>query len=74
MLEALEKYMPKHPDIHWTKPDGGLFLWVQLPKTFDVDEMFYQAVKEEVAYVVGTGFYTDDSGKNAMRLNFSYPS
>lgn len=74
MLDALETYMPKHPDIHWTKPDGGLFLWVQLPKTFDVDEMFYQAVKEEVAYVVGTGFYTDDSGKNAMRLNFSYPS
>lgn len=74
MLDALEEFMPKHPEIRWTKPEGGLFLWVKLPSTFDVDELLYQALEEKVAYVVGTGFYTDGGGKDAMRLNFSYPS
>jgi len=74
MLNALEECMPKHPEIRWTKPEGGLFLWVKLPSTFDVDKLLYQALEEKVAYVVGTGFYTDGGGKDAMRLNFSYPS
>jgi 2-aminoadipate transaminase len=74
MLKAMDKYMPKKPDILWTKPEGGLFLWMTLPSYFDVDEMFHQAVKENVAYVTGTAFYHDDSGKNTLRLNFSYPS
>lgn len=74
MLDALEKYMPDHPSIHWTKPEGGLFLWVTLPDYVDVDEMFMQAIEENVAYVTGTAFYADGGGKNAMRLNFSYPS
>ena len=74
MLKALEEYMPKHPEIRWTKPEGGLFLWVMLPSTFDVDKMIFQALEEKVAYVVGTGFYTDGGGKDAMRINFSYPT
>ncbi|MBN1781561.1 PLP-dependent aminotransferase family protein [bacterium] len=74
MLEALEKYMPGHPEISWTKPEGGLFLWVTIPENIDVDRLFYQALEANVAYVSGTGFYTDGGGKHAMRLNFSYPS
>ena len=74
MLKALDEFMPKHPDIHWTKPEGGLFLWVTLPSNMDADKIFYQAIEEKVAYVVGTGFYTDGGGKNAFRINFSYPS
>jgi len=74
MLDALERYMPGDPEIHWTKPEGGLFLWMQLPDYFDVDALFYQAIEANVAYVVGTGFYADGGGKNAFRLNFSYPS
>ncbi len=74
MLDALERYMPRDPEIHWTKPEGGLFLWMQLPDYFDVDALFYQAIEANVAYVVGTGFYADGGGKNAFRLNFSYPS
>jgi len=74
MLNALDEFMPEHPDIRWTKPEGGLFLWVTLPSTMDADKIFYQAIEGKVAYVVGTGFYTDGGGKNAFRINFSYPS
>ena len=74
MLRALDEYMPEHPDINWTKPEGGLFLWVRLPSFLDVGTLFYQAVEENVAYVSGTGFYADEGGKNAFRINFSYPT
>jgi 2-aminoadipate transaminase len=74
MLQSLETHMPDHPDICWTRPEGGLFLWVTLPDSLDVDHLFYQALEENVAYVAGSGFYTDDGGRTSMRLNFSYPS
>ena len=74
MLQSLETHMPKHPDISWTRPEGGLFLWVTLPDSLDVDHLFYQALEANVAYVAGTGFYTDNGGKHSMRLNFSYPT
>jgi 2-aminoadipate transaminase len=74
MLQSLETHMPEHPDICWTRPEGGLFLWVTLPDSLDVDHLFYQALEENVAYVAGSGFYTDDGGRTSMRLNFSYPS
>ncbi|MBN2416236.1 PLP-dependent aminotransferase family protein [bacterium] len=74
MLDALDTYMPDDPGIHWTKPEGGLFLWLTLPDYFDVDAMFMEAIEENVAYVTGTAFYADGGGKNAMRLNFSYPT
>ena len=74
MLESLDKFIPKHPEICWTKPEGGLFLWLTLPGTIDVDVLFFDALNEKVAYVAGTGFYTDGGGKQSMRLNFSYPT
>ena len=72
MLSALEKYMPK--GVRWTKPEGGLFLWVELPKTMNATELFPKAVEQKVAYVVGSAFHCDGKGHNTMRLNFSYPS
>ena len=72
MLAALEKYMPE--GVSWTKPQGGLFLWVKLPENISADEMFEEAIKENVAYVIGSAFHVDGSGKNTMRLNFSYPT
>ena len=72
MVSALEKYMPE--GVTWTKPEGGLFLWLRLPKNMNADKMFYDAVKENVAYVIGSAFHADGSGKNTMRLNFSFPT
>ena len=70
MLEALEKYMPK--GVEWSKPEGGLFLWVQLPKKMSANELFPKAIENNVAYVVGSAFHCDGKGQNTMRLNFSF--
>ena len=72
MLEALKKYMPK--GVEWSKPEGGLFLWVKLPKKMSANELFPKAIENKVAYVVGSAFHCDGKGQNTMRLNFSYSS
>lgn len=74
MLECLEKEIPKELNIRWTKPEGGLFLFVYLPENINADNMFYEAIKENVAYVIGSAFYCNGKGQNTFRLNFSYPS
>ncbi|MCD5383431.1 PLP-dependent aminotransferase family protein [candidate division WOR-3 bacterium] len=73
MLSALSKYMPELPGLSWTKPDGGLFLWLTLPKGMDTGRMFETAIANKVAYVVGSAFHHDGGQRNTMRLNFSYP-
>jgi len=72
MLSALERYMPE--GVRWTKPEGGLFLWVELPEGLNATELFPKAVEQKVAYVVGSAFHCDGKGHHTMRLNFSYPS
>lgn len=70
MLGCFEKYMPA--GVTWTKPEGGLFLFVTLPETINADEVFTRAVEKNVAFVKGSVFYCNDTGKNTMRINFSY--
>ncbi len=73
MVAALSREMPA--GVTWTRPQGGLFLWVTLPEGMETEQLLGAAVEEEgVAYVVGTGFHADGGGRNAMRLNFSFPS
>jgi 2-aminoadipate transaminase len=72
MVEMLEKHMPKRFDVKWTKPEGGLFLWISLPKYIDTDKLVQKALEQKVAYVIGSAFYFDEPEHNAMRLNFSY--
>jgi 2-aminoadipate transaminase len=72
MLKALENYMPK--GVKWSKPEGGLFLWVTLPKKVSANDLFPKAIENKVAYVVGSAFHCDGKGQNTMRLNFSFPS
>jgi len=73
MQDALAREMPD--GVRWTRPEGGLFLWVTLPEWLDAGELLWPAVEEErVAYVPGGSFYADGTGRNTMRLNFSYPS
>jgi 2-aminoadipate transaminase len=72
MINALQRYMPK--GVEWTEPEGGLFLWVKLPKRMDTTALFPKAVENKVAYVIGSAFHCNGKGQNTMRLNFSYPS
>ena len=74
MLEALDRYMPKLDGLSWSHPEGGMFLWLRLPEYMNSTEMLYDAVAAKVAYVIGSCFYTDGSGHNEMRLNYSYPT
>ena len=70
MLAAFDKYMPQ--GVSWTNPEGGLFLFVRLPEQYDAMELFEVAVQESVCFVTGEAFHCDGSGKNTMRINFSY--
>lgn len=72
MLRALEKYMPDQ--VSWSKPSGGMFLWVILPEAIDTKEIFMTAIEHNVAYVIGRPFHCDSSGNNTLRLNYSFPS
>jgi 2-aminoadipate transaminase len=69
MLEELEKNMPD--GVKWTKPQGGLFLWIKLPETCNAKELLVKAVEKKVAFVPGYSFFPNGGGENTMRLNFS---
>ncbi len=69
MLQSMERYFP--PSVHWTRPQGGLFLWPILPEHIDAAVVLKRAVENKVAFVPGTAFYPDGGGHNTMRLNFS---
>ena len=70
MLGLLEQYMPD--GTCWTRPDGGLFLFLTLPESIDTVALYDEALTAGVAYVAGSFFYTDGSHRNTMRLNFSF--
>lgn len=72
MMECLEKHMPE--GVTWTRPEGGLFMFVTLPEYMDARELFDVAIKENVAFVIGEVFFCDGGGQNTLRLNFSYVS
>ena len=72
LLSLLEEYMPE--GVKWTHPEGGLFLFLTLPEGFDAVAFYDKALTAGVAYVAGEFFHPDRSGKNTMRLNFSFMS
>jgi 2-aminoadipate transaminase len=70
MLKALKEYFP--PEVTWTHPHGGLFLWITMPEATDCEVMLKSAIHENVAFVPGDCFYPyQGAGLNNMRLNFS---
>lgn len=69
MLQAFEDFMPEGTT--WTRPQGGLFLWLKLPDQCNTVELFPKAIEEKVAYVPGASFHPNGGGENTMRLNFS---
>ena len=70
MLEELEKHMPE--GVKWTRPEGGMFLFITLPEHMQALDLFHKAIEKKVAFVTGNVFYCDGGGYNTMRLNFSY--
>lgn len=69
MLRALDAHMP--PEVRFTRPSGGMFLWGTLPDALNATDIAYDAVKEDVAYVPGETFFTDGTGLNTLRLSYS---
>jgi len=74
MLEALAQTFPT--EVTWTRPKGGLFLWVTLAKGMDANELFKEALKQNVAFVPGDSFFAPDGlgeeSNRHLRLNFSH--
>jgi 2-aminoadipate transaminase len=69
MLDALADHFPRQAD--WTRPAGGLFIWVTLPDFIDTTDLLARALRDNVAFVPGEAAFLDGRGRNAMRLNFS---
>jgi 2-aminoadipate transaminase len=67
--EALRKYMPE--GVHWTHPDGGMALWVELPAGFDASELMIHARERGVLFAPGRYFYVQSPMPNTLRLGFS---
>jgi 2-aminoadipate transaminase len=70
MVNCFRKYMPEQ--VKWTEPQGGLFLFVTLPPNLDAGIIFEKALEKNVAFVAGSTFYCNDTGRNTMRINFSF--
>ncbi|GAA2052530.1 MULTISPECIES: PLP-dependent aminotransferase family protein [Leifsonia] len=71
MISALNEHLP---ELSWTDPAGGFYVWVTLPPHLDSKAMLPRAVTELVAYTPGTAFYADGSGAQNIRLSFCYPT
>lgn len=69
MLAALDRHMPQ--GVSWTRPEGGMFVWVTLPESLDGAALLAQAVDQGVAFVPGRAFHADGSHANTLRLAFS---
>ncbi|HWE20200.1 MAG TPA: PLP-dependent aminotransferase family protein [Hyphomicrobiaceae bacterium] len=72
LLAALERHMPA--GVTWTRPHGGLFVWVTLPEGADAAGLLQRSLEEAgVAFVPGGAFYFDGRGRNTLRLSYSLP-
>lgn len=71
MISALEEYLP---ELSWTNPNGGFYVWLTLPEQLDSKAMLPRAVTELVAYTPGTAFYANGDGGRNIRLSFCYPT
>lgn len=70
MLAALDCYFPD--EFYWSRPNGGMFLWVEGPEGLDFQGIYQEAIAKNVAYVPGQYFYTTkNAGLETMRLNFT---
>lgn len=76
MAATLKTHLGEYP-VSWNEPQGGMFMWLQLPDELDAGVLSAQAIEAGVAYVKGAAFYPPefaDQGRHSLRLNFSHPS
>lgn len=66
---TLREHLP--PTFTWTRPEGGMFLWITGPAELDALELLKRALEQKVAFVPGRDFFPADGGRNHLRLNFS---
>jgi len=69
MLDALAEFFPR--EARWTRPAGGMFVWVTLPDYIDTTDLLARALRDNVAFVPGQGAFLDGRGRSSMRINFS---
>ena len=69
MIESINKYFPK--EVKLTHPEGGLFLWLELPESINTKKLLEKSVERNVGYVPGGAFYPNNRQENTIRLNFS---
>ena len=69
MLGALERHLPA--GTQWTRPDGGLFVWAELPDGISADDIFAEALRDKVAFVPGSAFFASAPRRDFLRLNYS---
>jgi 2-aminoadipate transaminase len=69
MLQSLARHFPT--DVRWTKPEGGMFLWIELPPRLDTAQLLPAAVEAKVAFVPGAPFFANEKPNHFLRLNFS---
>jgi 2-aminoadipate transaminase len=69
MLNSIKEFFPSA--CHHTKPDGGIFIWVELPESLNAREILLEAVKEKVAFIPGGGFFPNSKKENTIRLSFA---
>jgi len=69
MIAAIEQYFPS--EVQFTRPEGGMFLWLTLPEGQSSMHLFDLAIRENVAFVPGNPFYVGKTDVNTCRLNFS---
>ena len=69
MLQAMEESFP--PEVTFTRPEGGMFIWVMLPPELTATDLFERAIEQKVAFVPGMPFFVDGGGQHNLRLNFS---
>lgn len=69
MIEMIEEHFPK--EIKYTRPEGGMFLWLELPEGLDSDKILDDAIAAGVAYIPGESFFAHEGVKNTVRMNFT---
>ncbi len=71
-LHAMLSHLAAFPEgVRYTRPQGGLFVWAELPEKLNARELLNQAIAQKVAFVPGTHFFADGGHENTLRLNFS---